>query len=77
MVADYTKTQRIVLLIYLNPLFLLQDQEPYMITLSAAVKTLISFPPLRSSFLFQTILLLPLPNSLLVKAPLSFFLSIL
>ncbi|KAH9727084.1 LIM domain-containing protein [Citrus sinensis] len=49
MVAGYTKTQRIVLLIYLNPLILLQDQEPYMITLSAAVKTLISFPPLCSS----------------------------
>ncbi|KAH9671437.1 hypothetical protein KPL70_017377 [Citrus sinensis] len=41
--------QRIVLLIDLNPLLHLQDQEPYMINLLAIVKTLILFPPLRSS----------------------------
>ena len=40
--VDYTKTQRIVLLIDLNPRLHLQDQEPYIITVLAAVKALIS-----------------------------------
>ena len=42
MAVDYTKTQRILLLIDLNPRLHLQDQELYIITILAAVKSLIS-----------------------------------
>ncbi|KAK1577490.1 hypothetical protein Q3G72_022241 [Acer saccharum] len=48
-ITDYSKTQRIVLLIDLNPLLHLRDPKPYLKALSAAAKTLISFPPLASS----------------------------
>ncbi|XVF12603.1 hypothetical protein REPUB_Repub08aG0133200 [Reevesia pubescens] len=46
---DYSKTQRIVLLIDLNPLLHLQDPNPYLKTLLSSSKTLLSFPPLSSS----------------------------
>ncbi|KAB2066932.1 hypothetical protein ES319_A09G192500v1 [Gossypium barbadense] len=46
---NYSKTQRIVLLIDLNPLLHLQDPNPYLKTLISSSKTLLSFPPLSSS----------------------------
>ncbi|XWS50420.1 hypothetical protein CRYUN_Cryun12cG0086200 [Craigia yunnanensis] len=46
---NYSKTQRIVLLIDLNPLLHLQDPNPYIKTLISSFKTLLSFPPLSSS----------------------------
>ncbi|KAL5744742.1 hypothetical protein ACOSQ2_027858 [Xanthoceras sorbifolium] len=45
----YSKTQRIVLLIDLNPLLHLRDPNPYLTHLLASAKILISFPPLSSS----------------------------
>ncbi|KAE8717468.1 LIM domain-containing protein A, putative isoform 2 [Hibiscus syriacus] len=45
----YTKTQRIVFLIDLNPLLHLQDPNPYLKSLVSSSKTLLSFPPLSSS----------------------------
>ncbi|KAK1575443.1 hypothetical protein Q3G72_005517 [Acer saccharum] len=48
-ITDYSKSQRIVHLIDLNPLLHLRDPNPYLKALSAAVKTLISLPPLASS----------------------------
>ncbi|EOY23409.1 LIM domain-containing protein A, putative isoform 1 [Theobroma cacao] len=47
--TDYSKTQRVVLLIDLNPLLHLQDANPYLKTLLSSSKTLLSFPPLSSS----------------------------
>ncbi|XVF53476.1 hypothetical protein PTKIN_Ptkin05aG0102200 [Pterospermum kingtungense] len=46
---NYSQTQRIVLLIDLNPLLHLQDPNPYLKTLISSFKTLLSFPPLSSS----------------------------
>ncbi|XWS37928.1 hypothetical protein CRYUN_Cryun19dG0087200 [Craigia yunnanensis] len=46
---NYSKTQRIVLLIDLNPLLHLQDPNSYLKTLISSFKTLLSFPPLSSS----------------------------
>ncbi|XVE64316.1 hypothetical protein DITRI_Ditri07aG0091700 [Diplodiscus trichospermus] len=46
---NYSKIQRIVLLIDLNPLLHLQDPNPYLNTLISSFKTLLSFPPLSSS----------------------------
>ncbi|KAM2031026.1 hypothetical protein FF2_041583 [Malus domestica] len=48
-IADYGKTQRIVLLLDLNPLLHLQNPAPFLTALLSAVKTLLSFPPLSSS----------------------------
>ncbi|KAE8724039.1 LIM domain-containing protein A, putative isoform 2 [Hibiscus syriacus] len=45
----YTKTQRIVFLIDLNPLLHLQDPNPYLKALISSSKILLSFPPLSSS----------------------------
>ncbi|KAM1070262.1 hypothetical protein COP2_002123 [Malus domestica] len=49
-IADYGKTQRIVLLLDLNPLLHLRNPAPFLTTLLAAVKTILSFPPLSASF---------------------------
>ncbi|XP_031249021.1 uncharacterized protein LOC116106860 [Pistacia vera] len=48
-ITDYSKTQRIVLLIDLNPLLHLQDPEPFLATLLTSTKILISFASLSSS----------------------------
>ncbi|KAB2598729.1 hypothetical protein D8674_001649 [Pyrus ussuriensis x Pyrus communis] len=48
-IADYGKTQRIVLLLDLNPLLHLQNPAPFLKALLAAVKTILSFPPLSAS----------------------------
>ncbi|KAJ0042532.1 hypothetical protein Pint_17624 [Pistacia integerrima] len=48
-ITDYSKTQRIVLLIDLNPLLHLQDPEPFLTTLLTSTKILISFASLSSS----------------------------
>ncbi|KAI4352950.1 hypothetical protein L6164_007154 [Bauhinia variegata] len=48
-ITHYTKTQRIVLLIDLNPLLHLHNPSPYITSLIASAKTLLSFPPLSSS----------------------------
>ncbi|OMO78340.1 hypothetical protein COLO4_24780 [Corchorus olitorius] len=46
---DYSKTQRIVLLIDLNPLLHLQDPNPYLKAILSSSENLLSFPPLSSS----------------------------
>ncbi|KAM5557513.1 hypothetical protein ABKV19_024740 [Rosa sericea] len=48
-ISDYGRTQRIVLLIDLNPLLHLQDPTPFLTSLLSSIKTLTSFPPLSSS----------------------------
>lgn len=48
-ITDYSKTQRIVFLIDLNPLFHLSDSTPYLTTLLSSIKTILCFPPLSSS----------------------------
>ncbi|KAM1613568.1 hypothetical protein PS2_002053 [Malus domestica] len=48
-IADYGKTQRIVLLLDLNPLLHLRNPAPFLTALLAAVKTILSFPPLSAS----------------------------
>ena len=48
-ITDYTQTQRIVLLIDLNPFLHLKNQNSYLITLISTAKTLLCFPPLSSS----------------------------
>ncbi|KAJ8773210.1 hypothetical protein K2173_028387 [Erythroxylum novogranatense] len=47
--TDYTRTQRILLLIDLNPLLYLQQPDSYRTTVLSAAKTLLSFPQLSSS----------------------------
>ncbi|OMO53273.1 hypothetical protein CCACVL1_28757 [Corchorus capsularis] len=46
---EYSKTQRIVLLIDLNPLLHLQDPNPYLKAILSSSETLLAFPPLSSS----------------------------
>ncbi|KAJ9139807.1 hypothetical protein P3X46_030505 [Hevea brasiliensis] len=50
-ITDYSTTQRVVLFIDLNPLLHLSDPSanPYLTSLLATAKTLLSFPPLSSS----------------------------
>ncbi|CAL8127712.1 unnamed protein product [Prunus armeniaca] len=48
-ITDYSQTQRIVLLVDLNPLLDLQDPTPFLTSLLSSIKTLLSFPPLSSS----------------------------
>ncbi|GLT38741.1 hypothetical protein SLA2020_129680 [Shorea laevis] len=47
--TDYSKTQRIVLLLDLNPVIHLQDPNPYLSAILSSSKTLLSFPPFSSS----------------------------
>ncbi|KDP20152.1 hypothetical protein JCGZ_00035 [Jatropha curcas] len=48
-ITDYSRTQRVVLLIDLNPFLYLEDQNPYLASLLSTARTLLSFPPLSSS----------------------------
>ena len=48
-ITDYTKTQRIVLLIDLNPILHLSDQTQFLNSLLSSSNTFLSFPPLSSS----------------------------
>ncbi|KAB1204949.1 hypothetical protein CJ030_MR7G015217 [Morella rubra] len=48
-ITDYSQTQRIVLLIDLNPLLHLSNPSPFLTSLICSTKTLLSFPPLSSS----------------------------
>ncbi|KAL5568447.1 hypothetical protein UlMin_025022 [Ulmus minor] len=59
-ITDYSQTQRIVLLIDLNPLLHLQNSTPFLTSLLSSVKILLSFPALSSSlfaykFLFSSL----------------------
>ncbi|KAF3432889.1 hypothetical protein FNV43_RR23991 [Rhamnella rubrinervis] len=49
LITDYSQTQRIVLLIDLNPLLHLQNPAPFITSLITSIKTLLSFTPLSSS----------------------------
>ncbi|CAI0449801.1 unnamed protein product [Linum tenue] len=48
-VTDYRKTQRVVLLVDLNPLLHFPDPRPYIDSLLSAIRILVTFPPLASS----------------------------
>ncbi|PON57766.1 Treslin [Parasponia andersonii] len=48
-ITDYSQTQRIVLLIDLNPLIHLQNSTQFLNSILSSSKTLLSFPPLSSS----------------------------
>ncbi|KAG7973609.1 hypothetical protein I3843_06G005600 [Carya illinoinensis] len=54
-ITDYSQTQRILLLIDLNPLLHISNPTPFLDSLLSSTKTLLSFPPLSSSlFSFKT-----------------------
>ncbi|CAI9092348.1 OLC1v1027550C1 [Oldenlandia corymbosa var. corymbosa] len=46
---DYSRTERIVLVIDLHPLFVLQNPKAYLTSIVASLKRLLNFPPLRKS----------------------------
>ncbi|KAL2550567.1 hypothetical protein Fot_12097 [Forsythia ovata] len=46
---DFSKTQRVVLLIDLHPLLTLQNPTPYLTTILSAVSSFLNFPPLSAS----------------------------
>ncbi|CAL1404806.1 unnamed protein product [Linum trigynum] len=48
-VTDYSKTQRVVLLVDLNPLHHFPDPSLYLDSLLSAIRILVTFPPLASS----------------------------
>ncbi|XP_028789592.1 uncharacterized protein LOC114745603 isoform X2 [Neltuma alba] len=48
-ITDYSKTERLILLIDLNPLLHLEDPTPYINSLLTSTKILLTFPPLSSS----------------------------
>ena len=55
-ITDYARTQRVVLLIDLNPLISLQNPSQFLSSLLCSTKTLLSFPHLSSSlFAFKFI----------------------
>ncbi|GAB2265124.1 hypothetical protein Dimus_000190 [Dionaea muscipula] len=70
---DYSKTQRIVLLLDLNPLLHLQNPTPYLTSLLTSSRILLTFPPLSNSLfsfkLFFSSLSPLLSSSTLLKTP--------